>query len=466
MARTAEIGECVEVVSGPAFNSAQFTDDPSDGPLIKGENVAQGYIAWDKSKFWPVNDTEGFERFGLGAGDIVLAMDRPWITAGLKWVRLRPHDSPSLLVQRVARLRTKPGLRQDYLTNVIASAQFSEYARNIMGGTNVPHISGPQIKAFKFRLPGENEQAAIADILSAYDDLIETNRRRIALLEESARLLYREWFVHFRFPGHEHVSFTDGLSEDWARVPAAEAFEVNPKTSRNDDGVIRYIPMSALSETGMVIDRGPVEDRDKYTSVRFRNGDTLLARITPCLENGKTGYVQFLSEDEVACGSTEFIVLRGRRVSNYIVYLTARQHDFRQNAIRSMIGSSGRQRVQPSCFDRYLVPTPSQVLSTLFDEAVGDMFTQIGNLDQQNQKLAQARDPPLAAPDERGDRGVTRGGFDPPPDEDPAEGIRRWVERLQPSAHTQWLLRHSLPGEQLAAIKDLLHRNQQAAAAA
>jgi type I restriction enzyme S subunit len=235
-------------------------------------------------------------------------------------------------------------------------------------------------------------QEKIADILSAYDELIENNRRRIALLEEAARLLYREWFVHFRFPGHEHVSFTDGLPEGWARVPAAEAFEVNPKTSRNDDGVIRYIPMSALSETGMVIDHGPVEDRDKSTSVRFRNGDTLLARITPCLENGKTGYVQFLSEDEVACGSTEFIVLRGRRVSNYFVYLTARQHDFRENAIRSMIGSSGRQRVQPSCFDRYLVPIPPQVLSTLFDEAVGGMFAQIGNLDQQNQKLAQARD--------------------------------------------------------------------------
>ena len=57
----------------------------------------------------------------------------------------------------------------------------------------------------------------IADILSAYDDLIENNRRRIALLEEAARLLYREWFVHFRFPGHEHVKITDGLPEGWER---------------------------------------------------------------------------------------------------------------------------------------------------------------------------------------------------------------------------------------------------------
>lgn len=392
MARTAEIGEFVDVVSGPAFKSALFTDDPSDVPLIKGENVAQGYIAWDKSKYWPANDTEGYERFSLGAGDIVLAMDRPWITAGLKWARLKPHDPASLLVQRVARLRAKEGLRQDYLTYVIASVQFSDYVRNIMGGTNVPHISGAQIKSFKFRLPGENEQAAIADFLSAYDDLIENNRRRIALLEEAARLLYREWFVHFRFPGHEHVKITDGVPEGWERLPASEAFEVNPKTPRKDEGIIRYVPMAALSETGMVIGRGPVEEREKSTSVRFRNGDTLLARITPCLENGKTGYVQMLEDGEIACGSTEFIVLRQRRVSSYYIYLTARQHDFRENAIRSMIGSSGRQRVQPNCFDRYFVAVPPALLAKLFDEAVGEMFDQIGNLDQQNQKLSQARD--------------------------------------------------------------------------
>ena len=256
----------------------------------------------------------------------------------------------------------------------------------------VPGVDRNVLHMLKVRAPGANEQKAIVSVLSAYDDLIETNRRRIALLEEAARLLYCEWFVHFRFPGHEHVKITDGVPEGWERLPASEAFEVNPKTPRNDEGIIRYVPMAALSETGMVIGRGPVEEREKSTSVRFRNGDTLLARITPCLENGKTGYVQMLEDGEVACGSTEFIVLRGRHVSNYFVYLTARQHDFRENAIRSMIGSSGRQRVQPSCFDRYTVPIPPQVLSTLFDEAVGDMFAQIGNLDQQNQKLAQARD--------------------------------------------------------------------------
>jgi type I restriction enzyme S subunit len=232
----------------------------------------------------------------------------------------------------------------------------------------------------------------VASWLVAYDDLIENNRRRITLLEEAARMLYREWFVHFRFPGHEHVNITDGLPEGWERVSASEAFEVNPPTPRDDDGIITYVPMASLSEVGMVIDQAPLEGRQESTSVRFQNGDTLFARITPCLENGKTGFVQFLADGEVACGSTEFIVLRERRVSRFYVYLTAREPAFRENAVRSMIGSSGRQRVQSSCFDRYFVAVPPETLRTIFDDSVGGMFKQVANLDNQNRKLAQARD--------------------------------------------------------------------------
>ena len=161
-AKLGEIGEFVEAVSGPAFKSTRFTDDPSDVPLIKGENIAQGHIAWEKSRYWPAGEAEEYKRFGLVAGDIVLAMDRPWVTAGLKWACMKPHDPPCLLVQRVARLRARSGPRQDFLAYVIGSTAFSEYVRSIMGGTSVPHISGAQIKAFKFRLPGESEQAAIA----------------------------------------------------------------------------------------------------------------------------------------------------------------------------------------------------------------------------------------------------------------------------------------------------------------
>lgn len=275
-----------------------------------------------------------------------------------------------------------------YLFDSVLKMRFRSFTQ----GAAQDNLSQQKLLSIRFPVPAPATQKRIADVLSAYDDLIENNRKRIALLEEAARLLYREWFVHLRFPGHEHVKVVDGVPHGWERLAASEAFHVNPTTPRGEGDEITYVPMAALSETGMLIDKAAFEQRRDSTSVRFRSADTLFARITPCLENGKTGFVQFLPPGEVACGSTEFIVLRGGKVSDYFVYLTARQPDFRENAIKSMIGSSGRQRVQPSCFDRYFVLVPPHHLAPIFDEAVSPLFQQVRVLDQQNQQLAEARD--------------------------------------------------------------------------
>jgi len=219
------LGPHIDLISGPAFKSRYFTDDTSDVPLVKGENIGQGMILWEKSKYWPRGDADGYKKFKLQPGDVVLAMDRPWVTAGLKYAVINERDPEALLVQRVARLRGANGLCSQFLRYIIASPQFCAYAKNIMGGTNVPHISGNQIRAFRFKLPSIGEQQSIASILSAYDDLIENNRRRIQLLEQAARLLYKEWFVHLRFPGHEHVTITDGVPEGWEKTTFGDAVE-------------------------------------------------------------------------------------------------------------------------------------------------------------------------------------------------------------------------------------------------
>lgn len=235
-------------------------------------------------------------------------------------------------------------------------------------------------------------QAAIEELISPYDDLIENNHRRIQLLEESARLLYQEWFVHLRFPGHEQVKIADGVPEGWEPTLVPDVIDVNPRTPVEKGKEIWYVPMSSLSETSMTANTADFERRTKHTNVKFKKNDVLLARITPCLENGKTGYAYFLAEDEVACGSTEFIVLRGKRVPSEFVYCLARSYPFRENAIKSMTGSSGRQRVQNSCFDKYAVPLPPNSILDEFVEVVQNNFDQIRNLMAQNARLAQARD--------------------------------------------------------------------------
>lgn len=257
----------------------------------------------------------------------------------------------------------------------------------------VPGVNRNDLHARRVKYPANDQlQKKIEELISPYDDLIENNRRRIQLLEESARLLYKEWFVHLRFPGHEHVKVVDGVPVGWERTIASEIIAINPQTKPEKNKEIWYVPMAALSETDMTVNTSYFERRTQHTNVKFTKNDVLLARITPCLENGKTGFASFLEEGEIACGSTEFIVLRGERVSPAFTYCLARSYPFRENAIKSMIGSSGRQRVQSSCFDKYIVPLPPKSLLMSFDEVANKNFAQVKVLMEQNKKLGQARD--------------------------------------------------------------------------
>ncbi len=387
----AEIGEFVEVVSGPAFKSSRFTDDPSDVPLIKGENIAQGHIAWEKSRYWPVTEAEEYERFRLAAGDIVLAMDRPWVTAGLKWARLRPHDPPSLLVQRVARLRAKPGLRQDFLTHVIGSSAFSEYVRHIMGGTNVPHISGSQIKAFRFRLLEETEQAAIESTLSAYDDLIENNRRRIALLEQAARLFFREWFVHFRFPGHEHIKMIDGLPEGWLRRTVYEVAHVmsggTPKTSIPsywDGGIPFYTPRDSTDYVyAYETERTLTEEGLQSCNSTLYPKNTIFIGA-----RGSVGKIN-LAQTAMAMNQTCYALLAKNESRQTFLYfaLAERVTELKAHAVGSVFDA-----IIVDTFKRLPFIEPPNSLTTEFTSLATPLVNQIDNLATQNRALAQARD--------------------------------------------------------------------------
>ena len=262
--------------------------------------------------------------------------------------------------------------------------------QSLGGQAAQPNVNLTVLKSIEVALPNLGVQEAIAGILSAYDDLIENNRRRMALLEDAARQLYREWFVRLRFPGHEHTRLTNGVPEGRERVPTPDVVNINPPTKLSDEVEQWSVEMADLPLNNMAIQQ-PAR-REGRSGSKFKNGDTLFARITPCLENGKTAFVDFLQEGEVARGSTEFIVFRSRRLTPEFVYCLARTYDFRENAIKSVVGSSGRQRVQESCFEKFLILVPSGTLLDVFTESMRPMFRQVKTLHSQNQKLRAARD--------------------------------------------------------------------------
>ncbi|MCU1335917.1 MAG: hypothetical protein JWO19_1498 [Bryobacterales bacterium] len=272
-----------------------------------------------------------------------------------------------------------------YLLGTINLAQLNS-------GAAQPSLNRNFIYKVPISFPDTPIQSRIAAMLAAYDDLIENNRRRIRLLEEAAQMLFREWFIRFRFPGHEHVTVMDGVPEGWKKHRFGEIIDVNPFTPIDKSRSVTYVPMAALSTSGMSIDNDLLEERNKATTVRFTNGDTLLARITPSLENGKTAFVNFLRDGESACGSTEFIVLRGTQVSSFFVYCLARTERLRGTAIKSMTGASGRQRVQESCFNDFIVPKPPTHLLDAFDDFASSVFREIRLLTSTIDRLRTARD--------------------------------------------------------------------------
>ena len=157
------------------------------------------------------------------------------------------------------------------------------------------------------------------------------------------------------------------------------------------EGQKPFVPMGSLSNDTMLI--GEIQRREGNSGSKFKNGDTLFARITPCLENGKTGFVQFLPSDcAVAFGSTEFIILRSKTLLPEYVYLMARTHEFRNNAIKSMTGATGRQRVQEACFEKFLITCPDSETLSKFAENISPLFQNIYLLNMKNKNLRHTRD--------------------------------------------------------------------------
>ena len=191
------LGQVADVLTGYPFRSRDFVEDGSAIRLLRGDNIGQGSLKWDGVRKWRRQLESQLRQFCLKIGDVVVAMDRPWIEAGLKYASVLEQDVPSVLVQRVARLRGGPQLETRFLHYVVASRDFTEYILAVQTGTTVPHISAQQIMDFEFNVPPMCEQRAIAHILGALDDKIELNRRMNQTLEEMARVLFKSWFVDF-----------------------------------------------------------------------------------------------------------------------------------------------------------------------------------------------------------------------------------------------------------------------------
>jgi type I restriction enzyme S subunit len=196
--RETTLGAEIDLLAGFAFKSAQYTNDADGIRLLRGDNIIQGRLRWEDAKLWPSSDTEEYKRYKLLEGDVVLAMDRPWVKAGLKHADISTDDLPCLLVQRTARLRGGANLDNRFLKLLIGSAAFTRHILGAQTGIGVPHISGQQIKDFVFACPPLLEQQSIAENMESFraetQRLTQIYERKLAVLEELKKSLLHQAF--------------------------------------------------------------------------------------------------------------------------------------------------------------------------------------------------------------------------------------------------------------------------------
>lgn len=187
-ASLSKLGHHVKILPGYAFASASFSDNDNDIRLLRGANVSPGKIRWDDVVYWPRDAIGGLDRFQLEAGDIVMGMDRPWISGGIRVAEITESDLPALLLQRVCKIIPLTTLSRDFLKILLSSKKFLGYFEPELTGVSVPHISGDQIAGFRFPYLPVSQQddraRACQKVLKSNDAIIDRCARSMSGLQE------------------------------------------------------------------------------------------------------------------------------------------------------------------------------------------------------------------------------------------------------------------------------------------
>ncbi len=288
------LGQVAQVFTGFPFKSNDYSEHPHDIKLLRGDNIAQGTLRWDDAKKWPKSEYEKYAQYQLKEDDVVLAMDRPWIGAGLKYSSVRKEDLPSLLVQRTARLRGSAELDIIYLKYIIASPWFSKYIQSINTGSLVPHISSKQIKDFPVDLPSVQQQKRLSSALATIDNKIDINNRINAELEAMAKTLYDYWFVQFDFPDINGKPYkTSGgkmvynatlkreIPAGWRSLRLNELLQngADSTGSGTFNSDVPYTPIDALPMKKMSFGDAHSSDKANTSLIKYKRNDILIGAM-------------------------------------------------------------------------------------------------------------------------------------------------------------------------------------------
>lgn len=383
--RDVQLGDGIHVKHGFAFKGEYFADAGEYMVLTPGNFLEKGGFRSREGKERYYH-SDFPEEYLLTEGDLIVAMTEQG--EGLLGSAARiPGEGRYLHNQRLGlvQIRDRNLFDRNYLYWVFNSSGVRAQIRATATGAKVKHTAPERIKKVRISVPAISEQKSIAHILDSYDDLIATNQRRISLLEEAARRLYREWFVHLRFPRHETIKVVDGVPDGWERKSLTDVADfINGFAFKPEH----------LQDTGLPVVKIP-ELRDGITAKTPFNSGV----IVPARSHIDTGDVLFSwsatllvnewGEGPALLNQHLFKVVPGSKLHKRLVRFAV------ETAIPQLLGHSvgaTMQHIRRSALDNHSMLVPDADTATAFAEQVDPMMDMVLNLRYQIRILAKTRD--------------------------------------------------------------------------
>jgi type I restriction enzyme S subunit len=324
------------------------------------------------------------DRYGLKHGDIVMCEGGEPGRCAI-WKEL----VPGMMIQKALhRIRPHHCLDHRFVFYSFLHKGRSGTFAPLFTGATIKHLPRQQLAKVEIAFPRLELQRRIADILSAYDDLIENNRRRMALLEEAARQLYREWFVRLRFPGHEHTGITNGVPEGWENRALGDLCEEVRETVKPDalEPNTPYIGLEHMPRRSISLSEWGTAKQVTSSKHRFREGEILFGKIRPYFHKVGIAFV-----DGVASSDAIVIHLREPALHGFVLMVVS-SDPFVAVTAQTMKEGSKMPRADWKQMQAYPTPVPPAGLLSGFEGTIKPIVEQLKTLTFANQKLRAARD--------------------------------------------------------------------------
>lgn len=379
---------------GPGLRNWQWTNEGMK--VINVTNIlGDGNVdVSNTDKYISINEfEERYSHFAIDSGDIVVASSGN--TYG-KVGRIFDNHLPLMMNTSVVRFHSNDTSRLDdgFLYVFLRSRQFKNQIERFVTGGAQPNFGPTHIKKMWISLPPISIQKKMANIVKSYDDLIENNRRRIELLEQAARLLYKEWFVHFRFPGHEHVKMVDGVPEGWESKLFRDVCETvgggTPSTKVPEyweNGDITWVTPTDVTRNKCL---ALLDSVTRITEAGLRSSSAKLVPPNTILMTSRASIGYFALVDREVCTNQGFINIIPNE--GYLRMYLLQNLISRVDEIRAHAGGSTYPEISKGKFRELPIIMPDKSLLKQFSEKTEVILSQTRVLLRQISALERARD--------------------------------------------------------------------------